>query len=715
MQVWKLVVLVMLLPVSLAHSHPIVVGSEKTQISPEFLWVSLSDTAWESFFQPKNFSDFQGKWIWLRLQIDNRTQITDFYLSLKTSEVQLIEKGQILQRAGTFIPLSGRSNPLDRFALKLKLTPAGSDFVYLKLKAEKNFEKKIVLQSLDYVESKETVSQIEMAFLQGVLWVMVLYNLIVFFSVRQVSYLHYSLLFAVNAIYFLASEFLLAPLLGVEFPYFDSYVNNYFSVFYFMAFVFFSISYLNTSKNHPGFHKILLALVLICVGLLVNFTLNFGFRTFDYDAISSAIFIANVVKLPIIGFGIYFSGYLLIDSDKLARYYAYANLVLFCCGIIFLLGEDYLGFIPSNPVTDRILQLGVVFQALMFSRALAAKITATEEQARLQNLENERIKAQQAIEIAQVIEQKNIQLEHQVIQRTRELTHTNTLLEENQEELHLTIAKLDQTNKSLENSLVELDSKNKIIEHSNRNLMSSISYGSRIQRALLPPYKLFGQYFEDSFIFYLPRDVVSGDFYWLQEKNGIIYLAAMDCTGHGVPGAFMSLIGHSIFNQVFFSSQTTDIAEMLRLLNEGVIQSLQKETSKNSDGIDIAVCAVDKAKKTIEFAGAKGQGLFVLDGQDILVRGDRFSIGDRADKFEKQFFSYQKYAYIYLFSDGFQHQFGGPNSRKFMLKPMINLLLENHQLPMFKQMEKLGTALQNWMEEGKEKQIDDIMVLGVRV
>jgi serine phosphatase RsbU (regulator of sigma subunit) len=709
------VVFIWIFSVSVSVAAPIVVLSDKTTINQEFLWISKTDTAPTSFFQTNNFREFEGQWVWLRLEFDNRRKETDFYLILKTSEILSFQGNNEIIRAGSFVPLSQRSNPLNRFALKVKLLPFAKQHLHFKVKVEKNFEKNIRFETVEHLTAKERLNQIEMAFLQGVLWVMVLYNLIVFFAIKQQSYLLYSLLFGTNAIYFLASDFMISPLLGIEFAYLDSYLNNYFSVLYLIAFILFTISYLNTSQKYPYIHKILLLLLLICGGMLVNFAASFGINQFDYKAITSAINLANILKLPIIAFGLYISGFFLIDPDRSARYYAYANLSLFFGGIVYLFNEEYLGFIPPNPITDRSLQVGVILQALLFSRALAAKISAVEEESRLKDLETEKIKAQQAQEISKIVEQKNLELEHLVTQRTLELQQTNTLLEENQEELHLTIAQLDQSKQSLESSLLELENKRKIIEQTNRNLMSSISYGSRIQRALLPSYKFFSKCFKDSFIFYLPRDVVSGDFYWLQEKDNIVYVAAMDCTGHGVPGAFMSLIGQSIFNQVFFSSKDHDITQMLHLLNEGVIQSLQKETSKNTDGMDIALCAIDLNRKTIDFAGAKGQALMILDGKSQIVRGNRFSIGDRVENFEKRVFSYQNYACVYLFSDGYQHQFGGPNSRKFMLKPLVDMLEQNHNLPMFKQMEKLGHALQSWMQEGKEKQIDDIMVLGFRV
>ncbi len=697
-------------------AHPIILVANRTDITPEYIWVSQKGLEDSDFFQPKDFSTLKGD-IWLRLEIDNRSLNSSFFLQIRTSRAELFENGKPVAKAGSFVPLYERSNLFNRFALKITIPMRQTKLVYIRLAAEKGFHQNMKLIAESVVLSAQSASKVEMGFLQGVLWVMVLYNMIIFFAIGERSYLYYSLLFGSNAVYFLASDFMLGPLLGIDFALFDSYINNYFSVIYLIFFIFFTINYLQTKKYYPTFHKILIILLVLCGGLMVNFFLKFSFNynNLDYDAISEAIQFANLCKLPIVLFAIYMTAVLLLDDKKPVRYYAYANIVLFVFGIIYLFNEEYLGVIPANPVTDRAMQAGVIAQALLFSRALAAKIAEVQEQSRLKDIENERIKAQQALEINKLIEQKNQELEQIVAKRTYELTQANALLEENQEELHLTISKLDQTNESLIQSLRELDAKNRIIEQNNRNLMASIAYGSRIQRALLPPLTAFKKHFKDSFIFYLPRDVVSGDLYWLQEREGIIYLAVMDCTGHGVPGAFMSLIGHSIFNQVFFSSKTNDITQMLFALNEGIIQSLQKDTSKNTDGMDISLCAIDKENKTIEFAGAKGIGLIVSDGKPEVIRGDRFSIGDRQQKFSRHVLSYAQYACIYLFTDGYQHQFGGQHNRKFMLKPLLEMLTQNHTLPMYRQMEQLGITLQKWMEQGKEKQLDDILIIGVRV
>ncbi|WP_045113207.1 PAS domain-containing protein [Microscilla marina] len=289
----------------------------------------------------------------------------------------------------------------------------------------------------------------------------------------------------------------------------------------------------------------------------------------------------------------------------------------------------------------------------------------------------------------------------------------------------------------------KLQSKNVEITQQQQNIRASISYAKRIQNALLPHRKHIKESLPDSFILFKPRDIVSGDFYWFAHteakplyeevssfqgiekvlkgfRNEKIVIAAVDCTGHGVPGAFMSLIGNDILNNAVIQHETTEPDQILTKLNEGVKKSLkQQENADSRDGMDIALCTIDLDARTVEFAGAKNPLVYIQNGQVNEIKGSKFSIGGRERGTER---TYDKHTIdasepttLYIYSDGYQDQFGGPNKQKFMKKRLRELLLEIHQKPMEEQKQILDDTLAQWMKEGNERQIDDVLVIGIRI
>lgn len=281
-----------------------------------------------------------------------------------------------------------------------------------------------------------------------------------------------------------------------------------------------------------------------------------------------------------------------------------------------------------------------------------------------------------------------------------------------------------------------------IIEKKNQNITASINYAKRIQDATLPQMKKFKSILPESFLLFKPRDIVSGDFYWcskldpqpiyeeVQEDNqtktvlkghqsGKIIVTAVDCTGHGVPGAFMSMIGNDLLNDVVDIKKNTDPAEILQELHEGVRAALRQRETDNKDGMDLALCVIDEENKQLEFAGAKNPLIYMSNGQLHHVRGDKMAIGG-VQKEGKLTRVYSKHVIplegemtFYIFSDGFQDQFGGQEGRKFMLRRFKRLIQEIHQMPMEEQGKVLQRTIEDWMQG--HKQIDDILVIGFRI
>ncbi|MEL6538872.1 MAG: SpoIIE family protein phosphatase [Bacteroidota bacterium] len=249
-------------------------------------------------------------------------------------------------------------------------------------------------------------------------------------------------------------------------------------------------------------------------------------------------------------------------------------------------------------------------------------------------------------------------------------------------------------------------------------LQDSLQYARRIQSTILPPGKLFFETLPDHFVFYRPRDVVSGDFYWTHTVRQRTIIAAVDCTGHGVPGAFMSLLGTNALNHLVKTRGLHDPGLLLDALHQEIRTTLDQKNTMNRDGMDAAVVVIDRQKNEIQFAGAKNPLLLIRDGEVELIKGDRFSIGGRKDSHEKEY--YQTHSFpieegltAYIYSDGYQDQFGGPDNRKFLSRKFREMLVELHPTPMADQAELLAMRLAEW--QGDHVQTDDILVMGLRL
>lgn len=278
---------------------------------------------------------------------------------------------------------------------------------------------------------------------------------------------------------------------------------------------------------------------------------------------------------------------------------------------------------------------------------------------------------------------------------------------------------------SLQNT--EIQKQRDHIQRQNENISKSINYAQGIQKALLPPQSSLTTVFPESFIFFRPRDIVSGDYYWFRSLSNSkdefdpnkdkFAIAAIDCTGHGVPGAFLSMIGYNLLDEIV-SKGIHNPGTILRELNNGVRKALRQDETDNRDGMDMALCVVDIKNKIIEFAGAKNPIVYVSDEEVFRIRGDKESIGGGYGVFEDDFTTHQitieKPTWFYLFSDGFIDQFGGADGRKFMIKAFVDLLASISILPGNQQREMLKNTLKDWLGT-QFQQVDDILVVGFKI
>lgn len=262
---------------------------------------------------------------------------------------------------------------------------------------------------------------------------------------------------------------------------------------------------------------------------------------------------------------------------------------------------------------------------------------------------------------------------------------------------------------------------NKKIAQQNKNIRSSINYAKRIQEAMLPKTEQHPGIFENAFVLFKPRDTVSGDFYWFSDikitsQHADIAFAAVDCTGHGVPGAFMSMIGINALNGII-NRGITETNAMLDALDLEIRTALKQEVSGNNDGMDVALCIYRPGRKTLEFSGAKNPLVYIQNQELHQIKGDIHSIGGSKHKkqfsFRKHEITIDKPTVIYLFSDGYKDQFGGKDNMKFMSKRLSQLLLDIHHKPMQEQMGILQNTIDAW--KGANQQTDDILVMGLKL
>ncbi|MGZ4047751.1 MAG: tetratricopeptide repeat protein [Bacteroidia bacterium] len=267
---------------------------------------------------------------------------------------------------------------------------------------------------------------------------------------------------------------------------------------------------------------------------------------------------------------------------------------------------------------------------------------------------------------------------------------------------------------------------NVLLEHQNvemaqqkKEITDSINYAKRIQESILPPDDYWQKSLPDSFIFYRPKDIVSGDFYWLEQKGNIVCFAAVDCTGHGVPGALMSVVGFNLLTQAVNEMNLTTPSDILKHLDYGVTKTLrQSEEGKGvKDGMDLSLCSLNLKTNELQYAGAYNSLYYISKGIFNEIKSDKFPIGvnldGKVDNYNNHTVQLQKGDCVFLFSDGYADQFGGEKGKKFKYNKLKELLHKNYLLSAEAQREELAKTFDSW--KGSLEQVDDVLVIGVRV
>ncbi len=297
-----------------------------------------------------------------------------------------------------------------------------------------------------------------------------------------------------------------------------------------------------------------------------------------------------------------------------------------------------------------------------------------------------------------VLNQENIRFERDIVQQ-------NQLLQAQKEEIEV-------QNSTLQESY-------EIIQNKNQTIADSILYAQRIQRSILPLEETIQKHLPENFILFKPRDIVSGDFYYFEQKNDKLILATIDCTGHGVPGALMTMLAAENLNEIIQNKEITAPDKILNELHKNIRKTLKQAETDNRDGMDMTLITIDHENKKVQYAGAKNSLIYIQNNELQVIKADKNPIGGEQREEERLFTKHEISINLpttfYLFSDGFQDQFGGEQNKKFGIARMKELFLQIHTLPLPTQQARLNKTFEQWREQAGEKQIDDVLVVGIRL
>jgi len=294
---------------------------------------------------------------------------------------------------------------------------------------------------------------------------------------------------------------------------------------------------------------------------------------------------------------------------------------------------------------------------------------------------------------------------------------SHQLLELKNDEINLQKNEIQENRDEIEAQRDNILKQKFALEEATADTMNSIRYAQNIQRAILPDIQKINASFHEFFMLYMPKSIVSGDFYWFTKKKNKTFFALADCTGHGIPGAFMTVMANDLLNSIVIQQDNNDCTEILNLLDQAVLNSLQYKENSSNDGLDIALLCFDEKERELTFSGASMDLIIYQENDWVSYKGERFSIGGLKETNQKQSknikIDLKTDTQIYIHTDGLVDQFGGEHDKKFMRKRLRILLDRIKLLPLDQQKAELEKTIMNW--KGDQKQTDDISITGIRV
>ncbi len=628
---------------------------------------------------------------WAKMKVLNEANFDkDFILFLgylSQAEVFVVYQDGTYQKgiAGFFVA-NHRLNPRQGQGSKVRITLEAKkvNTLLIKFKNTINYppEPSFIIQEEKIWQEDIAQTNLIQGIFQGLLGLILLYNLFLFFSLRDITYLYFVAYVATISVYFLNEyEYLEQYFLPSE-PILSFYLSNLVyvaSIFYLQ----FNRFFLDIPRKYPRWDIFLKIWLWLSIGtVLVLFALApIDFQTYMQIRLGYHIGYALVLFV--------FIFVVLLMNSVIANYFVIGNFCMVLGALLIIMGN--LSIIPFSLYY---LLGGIVAQMFVFMMALSHRYRETMQQAR----ENQQKLIAQLETNQKLQTQVNSELEQKVRERTREIAQKNEEIATQNDSLMLKTDELEKMYKKTQDS---------------------VRSAERLQRAIMGDEKEAIAHFRDGFVILLPKDIVSGDFYWSSKIGHLKILVAADCTGHGIGGALMTVLGSSVLNDVVNEEGFTSPDEILYELDKKVIDTIQKQNINTSvkDGMDLIVITFDEISYTLRYAGAKNPLYYVRDFELHQIKASPSPIGIHISKkpkvFELHELQVQEGDIFYLASDGFQDQFGGEKHSKYLTKRFRALLLRFSHLPMAEQKKLLLAEFEAW--RGDNPQTDDVLLIGIKI
>jgi len=571
------------------------------------------------------------------------------------------------------------SRPVDHrnFLFPLDIPPNGSKELLLKVSsAGEQLQVPLKLLEPDEWIEKDGTERVLRGLYFGIIIFVLVFNLFLYVIIRERSSLFYVIYIAALLMLQLSLSGFAFEYLWPESHYLANIANPFFASLSIFALIRFTQTFLNLKQFYPRIHMglhIMGGMVAVNSLLsLVHTPVTFRISVVAINVLALAL---NVAIIPIV--------ILVVRKNfRPAKYFLVAFLVL--VGSVFLFILNNFGVLYSDFYAAYGLQIGSALEVILLSFAIVDKFKLFREEAyeRLETINRMKAVANQ-------------ELEMQVEERTREIRKQKRVVEEQKDEI-----------------------------------LDSIRYAERIQKSLLPSDSEVKEVLKDHFILFRPRDIVSGDFYWVGETSPahswaqgrhLKLFATVDCTGHGVPGAMMSMLGYQALEQCRLEPEIDNPAAALNFINNVIVSALNEKAQEDvlvKDGMDMILCAYSEETKTLSFAGAKSNLYLLRNGEIIEYKGDRLSIGNdyirsAEEGFQTTTIQLEANDLIYTFTDGLPDQFGGPRNKKLKVKNLLNAISDYAGKEMGIQKTELANFFQTW--QGDQEQVDDICLMGIRI
>ncbi|MBU2020523.1 MAG: SpoIIE family protein phosphatase [Bacteroidetes bacterium] len=614
----------------------------------------------------------------VRYLIENKSKDSMIVLEFPAwTNVMIKENGHLIGKTGAFLPFNERSLPMgNKSFILVSINPGDSRQIEAELKASyKNLTQPVNLdiigKSYDFTVERSYLERQIVYFFLGAYFFIVLYN---FFLMLVTKSRAYGLYVFLISIYFFA----LPHNFGYTIEYF-SFLTNYpkfhpfieliFSSLFGFAILEFTSEFLGVKKYFPRTNKTFNLIRILLVLVLIPGFFGQSVIAYTLSSLIGLFTFGVVLTVSIRSFKRKYPG---------ANYFTFAFSFFILGMFVFLLKE--VGVLPETMFTKYSMQAGTTIEAMLFAIALGDRINRLEIQNKEQSLQlikelknNEKL--QKSI---------NQQLEKKVLKRT-----------------------------------IEIQKKNIELEYSNLQITESLNYAKNIQNSILENHNALDNNPIENFVFYKPRDIVSGDFYWSYQINPeILIWITGDCTGHGVPGALLSIVGNVLLNKIVIERGISKVDLVLNLLSQELDRTINQhgENDERLDGMDISVCRLDKRTNTLTFASANSRLWLVRDHKIEECRGEKNPIGNytkTVPMFNEHTFRVQKDDLILTFTDGFPDQFGGANNKKYGYAKFKNLILRVNEFPIQEQEALINNELNKW--QGLNNQVDDITIIGVKI